>query len=413
MARNLVRSSGLIDAEGANLIFLDPNRLTGRRVPRRALPSGAEAYPAPIPAGRMKFVAHLWEAWDADGALEANSLAALLWNDGDGIGTKSLGARGADRQISRETLREEMAELIHRMKLPIVGYHLAGGRKEIDQEIDGLTGRVLKMKEAGRGQVAAHQSAAWWKDPAVRSSILLDGYEGEVVRAVVDRLEARPLKARELAFHLRQTTERKWTDSDIRQLIHELRIAGVPIVSSTTRGSHIAADRDELKEFLLRYRARIDAIEERITDLGDAAQIWFPRDQIEANFARRWCENPPLVGRSARRLQRDRARAEAASRRNETLDDERQIQKEAAQARIDRDSADPVFRSLLALSPDDLTAEEKRRVENFRDDQDLLAGRRRRRRRRSGRRRGSTQIVASSSAASLLRGDDEVQSAPW
>jgi hypothetical protein len=414
LRRNLV-SGGMIDEEGNNLLFLDPAGLARASVPTRVLPSGTVVYPVPVPSTRLKFVSHLWGHWSDSVEIDANGLAALLWDGGEGIGTKAVGVRGQDRQISRELLREEMAELLHRMKLPIVGYRLASDRKEVDLVLDNLRGRVKKMKEAGKGQVAAHASKAWWSNPSSRSTVAVDGYDQELIEAAVLYLESRTHTARELATRLRQISDRKWTDVSVRQLIHDLRVAGVPIVSNTTKGSHIAADRSELKAFLLRYRERIDAIEERIADLDEAGRIWFPRDGLEADFSRRWCAAPPMVGRSPRRLQRERAKAEAAARRNEPGEDERQIRKESAQARVDRDTADPVFRALLAVDPDSLTDDERRRVESFREDQDLLAGRRRRRRRGSKKRNGSRQIVKTASAASILgpAGGGGVDPVPW
>lgn len=414
----LVRFPGYMLNDGTVATFLNAEPVGNLTFPSLIF-KGKRIYPAGVPSERQQFIGACWDLWRTERHFDAEDLSKALWEKG--VGTRQLGRKGKGAAISEEDLRAEMYELIFRMRLPIVGYTLAHNRDEVGAGVAELQSRVEQMTRASDALENALADGAWWSDPVSRDARISKArgsrYSEDVMERALTEMMAKPIKAKDLARLLSGIDERRaWKTTDIRQLNFDLRMAGVPVVS-TNNGSFLADTPGDLKAYLEKRRTRIEETRMRARILEVVGSVWYPETPEEHAAAQNACKKTWEAGPSPRAKRLAQEKARRAEERNE----EKELEKEAAAARIKAAWADPKFKDAYDRKTygQKVSDVELRRLRSVADDSYFLKhGRKRPRKRRRGRNgQQSSRPIASSRSASELAGTatprDVVRPTPW
>jgi hypothetical protein len=323
---------GVLDDFGNNALLVSPASSLDIDLPTIQVRGGKVAYPMCLSKSTAKFDEAIWKRLVRHGhAADGQKTVDALWRDGIGIHALGRGLKKDDRPLSREELREELREVIHRLRLPIVEARLARSRQEVRKAVNDLLNHAQKIEETA---ASADRWALADGVPLVPEVGSVSGWSDLELSRLVHLLQAAPEHdellpnpkrkghfGRELAVFVADGDPlrlKKLQGGDgfaVRAAIRTLQHRGVPIVGNPQQGYWMARNADEVHAWQQALRSRAAAERERAEELNYAGILFFPEAEHEQKARAAWSNQLRTSKRSPRAIRKAKAQADYQERR--------------------------------------------------------------------------------------------------
>lgn len=305
---------------------------------------GVPTYPQTPRAGKARLDGELWQRMvRAGNVYRVGDLCATLWRAG--VGTRALGGKGADKPLSQERLREEFHALCWEGLVPggsdvllptgERGFGVCRSRQEATRYAEHRRSRsrsqrsslVALARRAPLWFAASEDDRASWAvpgQPMQRLTPVLGAMstgEWRTNRELADAVWGDELRSSGLAGDQLDRALRGKA-SGIRDLLHDARAAGVPVLGSPAHGYRLAEHVGELHGYFEAEKLRMDAVEAGAARVEKAAALWWPETATERETARRWrstVQRSKTAPQTLRREQQRRDREQAAEHDRQTV----------------------------------------------------------------------------------------------
>lgn len=325
------RQVGVLDSFGNNALLASPVTSLEIEIPSIEVRDGLKAYPVCLSSSTAKFDEAIWRRLVRHGhAADGQQTVDALWRDGIGIHSLGRSLKRNDRLITREELREELSEVIHRLRLPIVQARLAQSRGEVRKAVNDLSNHAQKVEDTA---AAADRWAVHDGVPVVPDVKDLPGWSHQELAALLHLLQAAPEHdnflpnpkrkghfGRELAEfvadgdELRLSKLRGGNGFAVREAIRALQHRGVPVIGNPQHGYWIPKNMDEVQKWQMELRARAGAERERAKELDVAGALFFPEAEHEHKTRAHWSSQLRNSERSERAVRKAKEKADYQDR---------------------------------------------------------------------------------------------------
>lgn len=327
------RQVGVLDSFGNNALLVSPATSLDIEIPSIEVRDGLKAYPVCLSSSTAKFDEAIWRRLVRHGhAADGQQTVDALWRDGIGIHSLGRGLKRDDRPITREELREELSEVIHRLRLPVVKAQLARSRQEVRKAVNDLKNHAQKIEDTA---AAADRWAVSDGVPVVPKVAAVPGWSEQEISSMLSLLQSAPDQrddllpnpkrkghfGRELAAFVADGDEvrlsklRGGNGFAVRAAIRDLQHRGVPVIGNPQQGYWIPKNLDEVQKWQTDLRARAGAERERAKELDVAGALFFPEAEYEHKARAAWGSQLRNSERSQRAVRKASAKADYQERR--------------------------------------------------------------------------------------------------